>query len=97
MAINRLRGAFTVPRKGETFELRAGLVYGNLTPGALCRTMLTGTTDLSMHMNGTHDTYIWICSWSMEILTLLQERGHPKDHHGHDFGQGCVRSVPRRP
>ncbi|KAL1968230.1 hypothetical protein VTN77DRAFT_2065 [Rasamsonia byssochlamydoides] len=25
-AINRLRGAFTVPRKGETFELRAGLV-----------------------------------------------------------------------
>lgn len=26
MAINRLRGAFQVPRKGETFELRAGLV-----------------------------------------------------------------------
>ncbi|KAL1975111.1 hypothetical protein VTN31DRAFT_3503 [Thermomyces dupontii] len=26
MAINRLRGAFNVPRKGETFELRAGLV-----------------------------------------------------------------------
>ncbi|QKX57383.1 uncharacterized protein TRUGW13939_04495 [Talaromyces rugulosus] len=26
MAINRLRGAFAVPRKGETFELRAGLV-----------------------------------------------------------------------
>jgi len=28
MAMNRIRGAFAVPRKGETFELRAGLVYG---------------------------------------------------------------------
>ena len=27
MAVNRIRGAFAVPRKGETFELRAGLVY----------------------------------------------------------------------
>jgi hypothetical protein len=27
MAVNRIRGAFTAPRKGETFELRAGLVY----------------------------------------------------------------------
>ncbi|KAM0261263.1 hypothetical protein ACHAQJ_002294 [Trichoderma viride] len=26
MAVNRLRGAFAAPRKGETFELRAGLV-----------------------------------------------------------------------
>ncbi|KAJ5922246.1 hypothetical protein N7516_009949 [Penicillium verrucosum] len=26
MAMNKIRGAFTVPRKGETFELRAGLV-----------------------------------------------------------------------
>jgi hypothetical protein len=25
--MNKIRGAFTVPRKGETFELRAGLVY----------------------------------------------------------------------
>ena len=25
-AVNRIRGAFAVPRKGETFELRAGLV-----------------------------------------------------------------------
>ena len=30
MAMNRIRGAFAVPRKGETFELRAGLVYGLL-------------------------------------------------------------------
>ncbi len=30
MAVNRIRGAFTVPRKGETFELRAGLVYETL-------------------------------------------------------------------
>lgn len=27
MAVNRLKGAFAAPRKGETFELRAGLVY----------------------------------------------------------------------
>lgn len=26
MAVNRIRGAFAVPRKGETYELRAGLV-----------------------------------------------------------------------
>lgn len=26
MAVNRIRGAFAPPRKGETFELRAGLV-----------------------------------------------------------------------
>ena len=31
MAVNRIRGAFAVPRKGETFELRAGLVYVSLT------------------------------------------------------------------
>ena len=27
MAMNRVRNAFAPPRKGETFELRAGLVY----------------------------------------------------------------------
>lgn len=27
MAVSRLKGAFAAPRKGETFELRAGLVY----------------------------------------------------------------------
>lgn len=39
MAVNRIKGAFAVPRKGETFELRAGLVYGINTPrltGACC-------------------------------------------------------------
>jgi AP-1 complex subunit beta-1 len=30
MAVNKIRGAFAVPRKGETFELRAGLVYESL-------------------------------------------------------------------
>ena len=28
MAVNRIRGALAAPKKGETFELRAGLVYG---------------------------------------------------------------------
>lgn len=27
MAMNRMRSAMAAPRKGETFELRAGLVY----------------------------------------------------------------------
>jgi hypothetical protein len=31
MAMNKIRGAFAVPRKGETFELRAGLVYAALS------------------------------------------------------------------
>ena len=29
MAVNRIRSAFAAPRKGETFELRAGLVYAS--------------------------------------------------------------------
>lgn len=28
MAVNRIKAAMAVPRKGETFELRSGLVYG---------------------------------------------------------------------
>jgi hypothetical protein len=32
MAMNKIRGAFAVPRKGETFELRAGLVYAAPPP-----------------------------------------------------------------
>ena len=32
MAVNRIRGAFAVPKKGETFELRAGLVYVDFHP-----------------------------------------------------------------
>lgn len=35
MAVNRIRGALAAPRKGETFELRAGLVYGFL-PEEFC-------------------------------------------------------------
>lgn len=57
MAINRLRGAFQVPKKGETFELRAGLVYETpcLISLCLCGIMLTGLrlSDPNMHTNGT--------------------------------------------
>jgi hypothetical protein len=61
MAMNKIRGAFAVPRKGETFELRAGLVYvppphfGYRWP--FCRDeelmMLTMRIGLSMPTNGT--------------------------------------------
>lgn len=41
MAMSRIRGAFAVPRKGETFELRAGLVYGSLPYSSAMASMLT--------------------------------------------------------
>jgi hypothetical protein len=60
MAMNKIRGAFAVPRKGETFELRAGLVYdtpprfenrwSSLRDKELM--MLTIITGLSMPTNG---------------------------------------------
>lgn len=41
MAMSRIRGAFAVPRKGETFELRAGLVYGFLPYSSVITSVLT--------------------------------------------------------
>jgi hypothetical protein len=51
MAVNRMRNAFAPPKKGETFELRAGLVYVPLAPRTISY-MLTTRTDLSMPMKG---------------------------------------------
>lgn len=57
--MNKIRGAFAVPRKGETFELRAGLVYdappsfANMWPFLRDEElMLTIITGLSMPTNG---------------------------------------------
>lgn len=59
MAMNKIRGAFAVPRKGETFELRAGLVYDTLLRFEKIwpflrdkELMLTIITGLSMPTNG---------------------------------------------
>ncbi|EAS28950.3 AP-1 complex subunit beta-1 [Coccidioides immitis RS] len=45
MAVNRIRGAFTTPRKGETFELRAGLVsqYAHERKEAIQKTIMAMT------------------------------------------------------
>lgn len=45
MAVNRIKGAFTVPRKGETFELRAGLVsqYAYERKEAIQKTIMSMT------------------------------------------------------
>ncbi|KAJ4347241.1 beta-adaptin [Didymosphaeria variabile] len=45
MAVNRIRGAFAVPRKGETFELRAGLVsqYAYERKEAIQKTIMSMT------------------------------------------------------
>ncbi|KAE8548687.1 hypothetical protein EYB25_009068 [Talaromyces marneffei] len=45
MAVNRLRSAFAVPKKGETFELRAGLVsqYAYERKDAIQRTIMAMT------------------------------------------------------
>ena len=97
--MSRIRGAFAVPKKGETFELRAGLVYGlSRTPtGEL---VLTSPVDLSMHMNGMS---IWLslalrrgCTVGSRLMRA-QKGVYPEDHHGHDVGQGCLRSVPGCP
>jgi hypothetical protein len=47
MAVNRMRSAFAPPKKGETFELRAGLVYvlaSQLFPQVLTRAGLNMPT-----------------------------------------------------
>jgi hypothetical protein len=45
MAVNRIRGAFAVPKKGETFELRAGLVsqYAYERKEAIQKTIMSMT------------------------------------------------------
>ncbi|KAI9894206.1 MAG: beta-adaptin [Vezdaea aestivalis] len=45
MAVNRIRGAFAVPRKGETYELRAGLVsqYAYERKEAIQKTIMSMT------------------------------------------------------
>ncbi|KAF1809356.1 Adaptor protein complex beta subunit [Eremomyces bilateralis CBS 781.70] len=45
MAVNRIRGAFQVPKKGETFELRAGLVsqYAHERKEAIQKTIMAMT------------------------------------------------------
>ncbi|PHH70742.1 hypothetical protein CDD80_5766 [Ophiocordyceps camponoti-rufipedis] len=45
MAVNRIRGAFAAPRKGETFELRAGLVsqYAYERKESIQRTLMAMT------------------------------------------------------
>jgi len=45
MAVNRIRGAFQAPRKGETFELRAGLVsqYAYERKEAIQKTIMSMT------------------------------------------------------
>lgn len=40
MAMNRMRSAMATPRKGETFELRAGLVYVQIRDGHFTHTDL---------------------------------------------------------
>ena len=53
MAVNRIRGAFAVPKKGETYELRAGLVLVVFQINYE-QTELIGSVniDLNMHMKG---------------------------------------------
>lgn len=45
MAVNRIKGAFAAPRKGETFELRAGLVsqYAYERKEAIQKTIMSMT------------------------------------------------------
>lgn len=45
MAVNRIRGAFAAPRKGETFELRSGLVsqYAYERKEAIQKTIMSMT------------------------------------------------------
>lgn len=45
MAVNRIKGAFAAPKKGETFELRAGLVsqYAYERKEAIQKTIMSMT------------------------------------------------------
>lgn len=56
MAVNRMRNAFAPPKKGETFELRAGLVYVLALQPLL--QVLTICADLSMPTKGSTVTLL---------------------------------------
>jgi hypothetical protein len=93
MAVNRIRGAFTAPRKGETFELRAGLVYelpqifeeirtaDSSMQFTICLRKVANAPPIPRSLNSR--------------LIFIQEGVNTKDHHGHDTGQRCVSSLPR--
>lgn len=77
MAVNRIRGAFTAPRKGETFELRAGLVYGDMeTPKShAVSTADLAITDRNMHTRGKSAA---IAIDPRAVLTFSSERNRFK-------------------
>lgn len=52
MAVNRMRAALAAPRKGETFELRSGLVYVVSMGSLIQRMTLTIATARSMPTKG---------------------------------------------
>lgn len=71
MAVNRVRNAFAPPKKGETFELRAGLVYVVVPLPPLH--VLTVYTGLNMPMKGN-----MITSRRMPVLTRCEGRSQYK-------------------
>lgn len=77
MAVNRIRGAFTAPRKGETFELRAGLVYGDMeSPKShLAPTADLAITDRNMHTRGKPAA---AAIDNRSVLTSFSERNRSK-------------------
>ena len=93
MAVSRMRSAFAPPKKGETFELRAGLVYGRS-----CNPL----PDIDLIVLAAHSTPtkggLTRCPGPREaMLTGLQERIDSEDYHGHDSRQGCVCTFSRCP
>lgn len=88
-----MRSAFAPPKKGETFELRAGLVYvARRPPQGKCADQIV--PGHSMLTNGKHRR---TNSLHNVLMDALQERSYSKDHHGHDPGERCLCVISRCP
>ena len=68
MAMNKIRGAFAVPRKGETFELRAGLVYAVFFPPR--QGLLNGGSDADLYDRSqyAYERYAVMISSYLEVM-----------------------------
>jgi hypothetical protein len=84
-----MRSAFAPPRKGETFELRAGLVYDPVPQPH--SQVLTTCSAPSMRTKGISTSSVSLASSKLHG----QEGIDTEDYHGHDTWQGRVSAIPR--
>lgn len=96
MAVNRIRGAFAVPRKGETFELRAGLVWVPSRIRVRLGRVLQLTLEGRIRSQYAYERYTDLSARYPTELMMGQERSNSEDDHVHDTGEGRLGTLSRR-